>query len=199
MTPPARLTDASTLSRYESSSVDGLGGMSPVAAQAYLAAAGWTNANLPACGLDASFLAGVGKVETEHGTTGGVHLRPNGATSEPIRTEGGAEGPMHFLPTEWSDYASDGNGDGVMSADNMYDATIAAAKKLCELARDLPGGDVTLATAPTRQRVAMAFDPSVIPDEAAAPEVLDFADSISASLQSYGKVLEDADGRSPRW
>ena len=105
---------------------------------------------------------------------------------------------MHLLPSEWAEWASDGNGDGVMSPDNMYDATIAAAKKLCELARNVPGGDGTLATATSRQRVAMAFDQIVIPDEAAALEVLGFADSISASLQSYGKVLEDADGRIAR-
>ncbi len=169
--------------------------MSPVAAQAYVAAARWAHANLAACGLDASFLAGIGKVESNHGTSGGTQLRANGGTSKPIRTEGGAEGPMHLLPSEWTEWASDGNGDGVTSPDNMYDATIATAKKLCELARNVAGGDGTLATATSRQRVAMAFDPSVIPDEAAALEVLGFADSISASLQSYGKVLEDADGR----
>ena len=36
---------------------------------------------------------------------------------------------MHRLPTEWADYASDGNGDGVMSPDNMYDATIGTGEK----------------------------------------------------------------------
>ena len=61
---------------------------------------------------------------------------------------------MHLLPSEWAEWASDGNGDGVMSPDNMYDATIAAARKLCELARNVAGGDGTLATATSRQRVA---------------------------------------------
>ena len=53
-------------------------------------------------------------------------------------------------------------------------------------------------TATTRQRVAIVFDQTVIQDEAAAREVLGFAERTSAALQSYGKVLEDADRRIAR-
>jgi cell wall-associated NlpC family hydrolase len=194
------------LAPYESSSVDGLGGMSPVAAQAYVAAARWAKANLPTCDLDASFLAGIGKVESEHGTVGGVELRPNGETSAPIRNAAGTQGPMHFLPAEWAKYAADGNGDGVLSPDNMYDATIAAAKKLCELGRDLPETGGTLTSAAARQRVAFAFDqgaaaPYVVDaqhatqGDAAAIAAVSFGESTSVMLHEYGSVLENADRR----
>src|SRR2546428_256278 len=42
-----------------------------------------------------------------------------------------AVGPMQFLPSTWRQYASDGNGDRVMSPHNIYDATLAAGKYLC--------------------------------------------------------------------
>jgi membrane-bound lytic murein transglycosylase B len=42
-----------------------------------------------------------------------------------------AVGPMQFIPTTWAGYASDGNGDGVSDAHNIYDASLAAAWYLC--------------------------------------------------------------------
>ena len=80
-----RQTDAPLLSGFEAGSVDVLGGMSPVAADAYLGAARWAQANLPSCDLDASFLAGIGQIESQHGTPGGIELLRDGGTSEPIR------------------------------------------------------------------------------------------------------------------
>jgi hypothetical protein len=42
-----------------------------------------------------------------------------------------AMGPMQFLPGTWSRYASDGNGDGKAEVQNLFDATLAAARYLC--------------------------------------------------------------------
>ncbi len=38
---------------------------------------------------------------------------------------------MQFLPGTWARYASDGDGDGVADPQNLYDATLAAARYLC--------------------------------------------------------------------
>nr|WP_269902750.1 lytic transglycosylase domain-containing protein [Lolliginicoccus lacisalsi] len=46
---------------------------------------------------------------------------------------------MQFIPGTWAMYASDGNGDGVSDPHNVYDATLAAAKYLCDA-----GGDLTV-------------------------------------------------------
>ena len=42
-----------------------------------------------------------------------------------------AMGPMQFLPGTWARYASDGDGDGTADPQNLYDATLAAARYLC--------------------------------------------------------------------
>ena len=42
-----------------------------------------------------------------------------------------AVGPMQFIPSTWKKWQSDGNGDGIFDANNMYDATEGAAHYLC--------------------------------------------------------------------
>jgi hypothetical protein len=42
-----------------------------------------------------------------------------------------AMGPMQFLPGTWSRYASDGDGDGKADVQNLFDASLAAARYLC--------------------------------------------------------------------
>jgi len=201
-----RQTDAPLLAGFEAGSVDGLDGMSPVAADAYLDAARWAQANLASCALDASFIAGIGQVESEHGTPAGIELLRDGGTSEPIRDGAGGEGPMHFIASEWARFGTDGNADGVTSPDNMYDATVAAARKLCDLSTTAPGASGSLASATDRLRIAFAFDqgaaaPYVVdPHDALygddyAAEAVRFAESIAARLSSYGQTLEDADER----
>jgi hypothetical protein len=44
---------------------------------------------------------------------------------------------MQFLPGTWARYASDGDGDGVADPQNLYDATLAAARYLCSGGLDL--------------------------------------------------------------
>lgn len=45
-----------------------------------------------------------------------------------------AVGPMQFIPTTWQLYESDGNGDGVADPQNIYDASLATARLLCDSA-----------------------------------------------------------------
>ena len=110
----------------------------------------------PECGLRWTGLAGIGKVESGHGTYGGSRLSATGDTSQPIigipldgsagtaaigDTDGGeldgdpttdrAVGPMQFIPGSWRSLGRDGNGDGRADPSNIYDAALAAAGLLC--------------------------------------------------------------------
>ena len=71
-------------------------------------------------GLDWTVLAGVGKVESDHGR--------NTADSY-----AGAQGPMQFMPPTWEDKGVDGNGDGTADVRDPEDAIPAAARYLKEL------------------------------------------------------------------
>ncbi|CRK59172.1 putative secreted protein [Alloactinosynnema sp. L-07] len=107
----------------------------------------------PACGLRWYHLAGIGRIESGH-ARGGQALA-NGDTSPrimgPALTGGPfaaipdsdngtldgdtvwdrAVGPMQFIPTTWTAYRTDGNGDGTSSPHNIYDAATAAGRYLC--------------------------------------------------------------------
>jgi membrane-bound lytic murein transglycosylase B len=100
-------------------------------------------------------LAGIGKVESDHGLDQDAHLAPNGdlvphivgvaltgqngtaLIQDPNGTFARAEGPMQFIPSTWAAWAQDGNGDGVKDVDNIYDATLGAAKYLCATSTQL--------------------------------------------------------------
>ena len=101
------------------------------------------------CALQWWGLAGIGRVESDHGRDGNAHLAANGDLLPPIvgvplngqdgtaliPAPGGgdarAEGPMQFIPSTWAQWGADGNGDGVKDPNNIYDATLAAARYLC--------------------------------------------------------------------
>ncbi|ONM50679.1 lytic transglycosylase [Nocardia donostiensis] len=104
--------------------------------------------SMPGCGLTWNLLAGIGRIESGHAGNGrtdaaGTTLTPifgpalDGTLpgNEIIRAADGsyvrALGPMQFLPSTWSRYAADGNGDGVADPHNVFDATLAAGKYLC--------------------------------------------------------------------
>ncbi|WP_245717988.1 lytic transglycosylase domain-containing protein [Nocardia miyunensis] len=108
----------------------------------------------PGCGLNWSLLAGIGKIESNHaangrtdanGTTLGVIYGPalDGTLpgNEVLKSgDGGfvrAIGPMQFLPGTWSEYASDGLGNGHPDPNNVFDAALAAGKYLCSGGLDL--------------------------------------------------------------
>ena len=106
----------------------------------------------PGCGISWNLLAGIGRIESGHANGGATDAR--GTAIRPIYgptldgTLPGNEvviqsasagrvgyaramGPMQFLPGTWAHYASDGDGDGVADPQNLYDATLAAARYLC--------------------------------------------------------------------
>ena len=109
------------------------------------------------CNLHWSVLAGIGKVESRHGTYRGASVAVDGDVSpaiigipldgsrsrEILDTDGGAldgdttydraVGPMQFIPSTWAGWARDGNGDGVADPQNLYDAAAAAAAYLCRV------------------------------------------------------------------
>jgi hypothetical protein len=69
-------------------------------------------------GLSWTVLAAIGQIESNHG-------RDNGPSSA------GALGPMQFLPSTWTTWGMDGDGDGKADIMNAYDAVYSAARYLC--------------------------------------------------------------------
>lgn len=107
----------------------------------------------PGCGLSVALLAAIGRVESGHAWGGAVDerghtLRPiigprldGGGTAAIRDTDGGrwdgddqwdrAVGPMQFIPSTWSAWGVDADGDGVASPSNVFDAALAAGRYLC--------------------------------------------------------------------
>ena len=118
------------------------------------------------CGIGWTTLAGIGWIESQHGTLGGRTLEPDGRSSSPIlgpaldgtgdfaairataqsqlwhgdATWDHAFGPMQFISSTWADWQSDGDGDGVADPNDIDDAALAAARYLCAGGRDLTSG-----------------------------------------------------------
>ncbi len=113
----------------------------------------------PGCGVEWWMLAGIGRVESGHGTFKGSEVTASGRTTNPIigiplngdsetavitDTDGGtldgdpifdrAVGPMQFIPSTWAGNGLDGNDDGFVDPHNLYDAAYAAAHYLCRTA-----------------------------------------------------------------
>jgi membrane-bound lytic murein transglycosylase B len=111
------------------------------------------------CQLSWWGIAGVGKVESDHGRAENTHLAANGdlvphIVGVPLTGQNGtaliqdpngdfshAEGPMQFIPSTWAVWGQDGNGDNVKDVDNIYDATLGAATYLCATSKDLQTDD----------------------------------------------------------
>lgn len=126
-------------------------GIGSVPAQAYDQAALAARDFTPACEVPSWLLAGVGEIESGHGTYGGATVTSNGDVRPPIigiplpalgpDTDGGqwdgsvevdhAVGPMQFIPATWRTFGLDGNDDGVADPHNVYDAALTAAAYLC--------------------------------------------------------------------
>src|SRR6266700_1981349 len=130
-------------------------GIPVVALDAYSKAAAESAVRYPGCGLPWPLLAAIGRVESDHGRFADSQLHADGTTAPPIigiplngintalirDTDGGrldgdtvydrAVGPMQFIPSTWATWEIDGNGDGVLNPNNIYDAATAAANYLC--------------------------------------------------------------------
>ncbi|MCH9735097.1 MAG: lytic murein transglycosylase [Actinomycetia bacterium] len=135
----------------------------PVTAlEAYAYAARVAEVENPDCNLAWTTLAGIGQVESHHGTYRGTTIEANGDTWPPIRgvlldgTNGNLEildhdatshdgeepyaramGPMQFIPETWALYGVDANNDGDANVDNIDDAALSAAGYLCWRGKDL--------------------------------------------------------------
>jgi membrane-bound lytic murein transglycosylase B len=149
-----------------SRSAAGRAGIPEVAVRAYARAGLMLRASDPSCGLGWTTLAGLGYVESLHGTIGGRALLADGRSSTPILgpaldgsgdfaairasalsaqwhgdpTWDHAVGPLQFMPSTWARWASDGDADGVGDPNDLDDASFAAARYLCADGRDLDSG-----------------------------------------------------------
>lgn len=127
----------------------------PAALEAYLSAGDHCE------GLSWNVLAGIGKVESNHGRVFGGSFSSTGDVVPPIfgaalngTGAGGnttpwssgewegqwglegpwlrALGPMQFISPSWAAFGQDGNGDGVENPHNIFDGALAAGQLLCQ-------------------------------------------------------------------
>lgn len=137
-------------------------GIPPEALQAYGYAEWVLSQTNPGCQLRWTTLAAIGKVESDHGRSGGASIGPDGTVAPPIRglpldgqggrklirdTDNGqldsdstydrAVGPMQFIPTTWQQDGADADGDGVKNPHDIDDAALAAGQYLCKHGRNL--------------------------------------------------------------
>ncbi len=131
---------------------------------AYQRAESRTASSDPRCHMSWPLLAAIGQVESGQARGGDVDssgrarqpiLGPalngtngNGAMSNTFGTRydqqgqwARAAGPMQFLPSTWTTWGADGNGDGVADPENVYDAALAASHYLCAGGGDLASPD----------------------------------------------------------
>lgn len=129
---------------------------------AYANAVTLVSDEFPECRIGWNTLAGIGFVESIHGTIYGSALDETGVATPAIigipldgvstmaipDTDDGAldgdiewdraVGPMQFIPSTWALWGTDGNGDGIANPHNIDDASYSAARYLCGI-----GGDLT--------------------------------------------------------
>jgi membrane-bound lytic murein transglycosylase B len=176
--PPAPVQNAAA-EPADATAISGLAanGIPNVALNAYRVAADRINASRPGCGIDWSLLAGIGRVESNHGRFAGAVLNSDGTSSPQIvgpaldgaqfafigdsddgrwdgdRSYDRAVGPMQFIPSTWRSYAIDADGDGKADPLDIDDASLASAHYLC-----VAGGD--LRTEGGKRRAVLAYNHS---------------------------------------
>lgn len=149
--------------------VDRVAGTTGIPARALLAYAQTSlllGQEQPACRLSWPTLAGIGWVESGHGTLRGNRLLANGrpvvpilgpaldgrpgfaaipATPQSTATHGDPDwdhaiGPMQFIPSTWKRWASDGDQNRRSDPQDIDDAAFAAGRYLCASGADLTTG-----------------------------------------------------------
>jgi membrane-bound lytic murein transglycosylase B len=154
-------------------------GIATTALSAYASADLGLGGDQPRCRLSWATLAGIGYVESRHGTIGGrllggdgrpgltpifgVHLTGEGPVARIADTDDGrldgdhrydrAVGPMQFLPSTWRRWGSDGDGDGAADPQDLDDAAYSAGRYLC-------ASGVPLDSAVSWTRAVLSYDPS---------------------------------------
>ncbi|WP_382308045.1 lytic transglycosylase domain-containing protein [Herbiconiux sp. UC225_62] len=155
-TPSAELVDSGWLDQVAAAT-----GIPRRALQGYAGAALAISEQQPDCHLGWNTLAGIGWVESHHGTIFGGDIQDDGVTSDLIigvaldgngfqeipdsdagAVDGDTEwdravGPMQIVPTTWAAWATEANGDGVPDIHNIDDASLSAAEYLCYSGGDL--------------------------------------------------------------
>jgi hypothetical protein len=137
------------------------------ALQAYVAAMQMIGRSDPGCRLHWSLVAGIGRVESNHGRHAGSSVTAAGRVTPPILgprldgstqgwatirdTDGGrydgdgsfdrAVGPMQFLPGTWRGFGADGDGDQRADPQDLDDAALGTARYLCTGDGDLTRAD----------------------------------------------------------
>ena len=134
--------------------MSGLTGVPERALEAYAAASRRVAVASPECHLDWTSLASIGEVESGNGADGGGFVadgRPGPRSTVRVSTDralagvpdsdGGridgdrtldrVVGPLQFLPSTWRTWGTDGDGDGVVDAQDVDDAALSAARYLC--------------------------------------------------------------------
>jgi hypothetical protein len=202
--------------------VSAVGGMRipAMALSAYRKAEQTMAAAAPGCGVSWNLLAGIGRIESSHANGGATDAR--GTAVRPIygpaldgtlpgnevivqSNVGGranyarALGPMQFLPGTWSRYASDGDGDGRADPQNLFDATLSAARYLCSDGLNLRNQAQVL-TAILRYNNSMAYAQNVLGWAAAYATGVAPVDlpAITGPVPALGDVhLEKPEGLGP--
>lgn len=183
--PRALRTDAATITAPPPASmVMAPGGVHipPIALNAYRTAEKIMAAQAPGCGISWNLLAGIGRIESGHANNGATDAR--GTAVNPIygpvldgslagnevivqSVSAGrvyyarALGPMQFLPGTWARYASDAIGDGRPDVQNVFDASLGAARYLCSGGLNLRDSAQVL-TAILRYNNSMAYAQNVL-------------------------------------
>jgi hypothetical protein len=130
------------------------------------------------CGIGWNTLAGIGDIESRHGTIFGGRIAADGTATPAIfgvplaggavanipdsdrgvidgdATIDRAVGPMQLIPEAWRNWHADGNADGVQDPQNIDDAALAAASYLCR------AGGMALATKSGWRQAVLAYNRS---------------------------------------